>query len=71
MEFLLLIILVGFAAFGVIKATRARRASGHRAFGTTGHGQTPGAEPTFDVGGGHSHSSSDDSSSSDSSSSGD
>jgi hypothetical protein len=67
MEFLLLTVIVGFAAVGVIKATRQRRASGRRAFGTTGHAQAPGAEPTFDVGDGHHHSSGHDSSSDDSS----
>jgi hypothetical protein len=66
MEFLLLAAIVGFAVVGVIKATRQRRASGHRAFGTTGHSQAPGADPTFDVGGRHHHSSGHDSSSDDS-----
>ncbi|WP_203818015.1 hypothetical protein [Paractinoplanes ferrugineus] len=67
MEFLLLVVIVGFAVVGLIKATRQRRASGHRAFGTTGDAQDPGADPTFDVGGGHHHSSGHESSSSDSS----
>jgi hypothetical protein len=47
MEFLLLIIIAGFATMGLVKAARHRRASGQRAFHTTGRPQEADSDSPY------------------------